>query len=46
MVRGKELKFKMREAVKFDERRLKRKSIWGWVGVYKAEKSQRQKVES
>lgn len=36
----------MKEAAKFDERRLKKKSIEGWVGIYKSEKSQKQKVQN
>ncbi len=36
MVKGKQLKFKMKQAAKFDEKRQKRKSIWGWVGIYKS----------
>jgi hypothetical protein len=35
MIKEKQLKFKMKEASKFDERRLKRKSIQGWMGVHK-----------
>ncbi len=44
MVREKQLKFKMKEAGKFDEKRLKRKSICGWIGIYKEEKRERQKI--
>lgn len=29
----------MKQAAKFDDRRLKRKSICGWIAVYKAEKT-------
>lgn len=29
----------MKQAAKFEEKRLKRKSIWGWVAIYKAEKT-------
>ena len=29
------MKFKLREAEKFDTKRLKRKAIWGWLRLYK-----------
>ena len=28
------MKFKMKQARVFDEKRLKRKSLWGWKGEY------------
>lgn len=31
----------MRQAEKFDEKRLKRKAIWGWMGVYKTNLKER-----
>ena len=36
-------KFKMKQAIRFDEKRLKRKSMWGWIGTYKATKEERTK---
>jgi Zn-dependent M16 (insulinase) family peptidase len=35
MLKARELKFKMKEASKFDERRLKRKGMLGWAGIHK-----------
>lgn len=34
-VEEKMIKFKLREAEKFDTKRLKRKAIWGWLRLYK-----------
>jgi hypothetical protein len=34
----------MKEAAKFNDKRLKKKGVWGWVGVHKLEKSEKQKV--
>ena len=39
-------KFKMKQAIRFDEKRLKRKSMWGWIGTYKATKEERTKQEN
>ena len=36
----------MRQAEKFDEMRLKRKSIWGWLSVYRCDKEERTKEEN
>ena len=36
----------MAEAAKCDERRLKRKSVLGWMNLHKEDKAQRQKQET
>ena len=39
-------KFKMKQAIRFDEKRLKRKSMWGWISTYKTSKEERTKEEN
>lgn len=39
-------KFKEQQARIFDEKRLKRKSIWGWVNLYKQHKQETHKANT
>lgn len=40
------MKFKLKQAQIFDEKRLKRKSIWSWIGQYKENKNKRIEAEN
>ena len=40
------MKFKEKQAKVFDEKRLKRKSIWGWTNLYKDHKAETEKTNT
>lgn len=43
---GKLMKFKQNQAVKFDKKRLQRKALWGWTGLFKEHQKEQQNANS